>query len=141
MSDKARSLTAKERRFVESYCAESKFNATKATIAAGYAPKSARQTATKLLSKCHIQEAIEAFMIEARGKSQITLQSLLSELDEARKAALSAETPQCSAAINATMGKAKLTGLDRVEGERDKKPTPVRVSLRVEDASKDGPSS
>lgn len=42
----------------------------------------------------------------------ITIESLLRELDESRKIALSAETPQCSAANSATMSKAKLVGLD-----------------------------
>ena len=43
----------------------------------------------------------------------ITIASLLSELDEARDMALEAETPQSSAAISATMNKAKLVGLDK----------------------------
>lgn len=43
----------------------------------------------------------------------ITIKSLLDELDVARKAALEAETPQSSAAISATMNKAKLVGLDK----------------------------
>ena len=43
----------------------------------------------------------------------ITVSSLLDELEEARKTALEAETPQSSAAVSATMGKAKLCGLDK----------------------------
>ena len=43
----------------------------------------------------------------------ITIESLLRELDEARGIALSADTPQSSAAITATMSKAKLVGLDK----------------------------
>ena len=43
----------------------------------------------------------------------ITIESLLKELDEARGIALEAETPQSSAAISATMNKAKLVGLDK----------------------------
>ena len=43
----------------------------------------------------------------------ITIASLLKELDEARAAALEAETPQSSAAISATMNKAKLVGMDK----------------------------
>ena len=38
---------------------------------------------------------------------------LLLELEEARQCALAAETPQTSAAIGATMGKAKLMGLGK----------------------------
>lgn len=43
----------------------------------------------------------------------ITIKSLLDELDVARRIALEAETPQTSAAISATMNKAKLVGLDK----------------------------
>tara|TARA_R110000787_G_scaffold186433_1_gene298136 strand:- start:1183 stop:1569 length:387 start_codon:yes stop_codon:yes gene_type:complete len=43
----------------------------------------------------------------------ITIASLLEELDEARALAMTAETPQTSSAINATMNKAKLVGLDK----------------------------
>ena len=42
----------------------------------------------------------------------ITIKGLLKELQEARKIALEAETPQSSAAVSATMAKAKLVGLD-----------------------------
>ena len=38
---------------------------------------------------------------------------LILELEEARKAALKAETPQSSAAVAATMGKAKMLGFDK----------------------------
>lgn len=43
----------------------------------------------------------------------ITIESLLKELDEARGIALTAETPQTSSAVSATMNKAKLVGLDK----------------------------
>lgn len=42
-----------------------------------------------------------------------TVDSLIAELEETRKAALDARVPQCGAAVSATMGKAKLLGLDR----------------------------
>lgn len=42
----------------------------------------------------------------------VTLDTLLEELQEAREIALKAETPQASAAVSATMSKAKLMGLD-----------------------------
>ena len=44
---------------------------------------------------------------------QITVMDLVQELEEARQAALGAETPQASAAAAATLGKAKLLGLDK----------------------------
>ncbi len=46
-------------------------------------------------------------------KAQITVEDLLRELEEARTVAMTCETPQSSAAIAATMGKAKLLGLDK----------------------------
>lgn len=46
-------------------------------------------------------------------KVQITVEDLIRELEEARTVAMTCETPQSSAAIAATMGKAKLLGLDK----------------------------
>jgi phage terminase small subunit len=46
-------------------------------------------------------------------RHEITVDTLLTELEEARKAALGAETPQAAAAVGATMGKAKLLSLDK----------------------------
>ena len=43
----------------------------------------------------------------------MTVGDLLKELEEARQAALGAENPQSSAAVAATMGKAKILGLDK----------------------------
>ena len=50
---------------------------------------------------------------ESADNHGITIKSLLDELEEARTVALTAETPQSSAAVTATMGKAKLCGLDK----------------------------
>lgn len=55
-------------------------------------------------------EQLQENTVKAHG---ITIESLLKELDEARGVALTAETPQSSAAITATMSKAKLVGLDK----------------------------
>jgi len=49
---------------------------------------------------------------ETADNHGITIAGLLTELNEARAIALEAETPQSSAAITATMNKAKLVGLD-----------------------------
>ena len=47
----------------------------------------------------------------------VTIASLLKELEEARALAMITETPQTSAAISATMSKAKLVGLDKYQVE------------------------
>ena len=44
-------------------------------------------------------------------RHELTVDDLVAELEEARTAALGAENPQSSAAVSATMGKAKLLGL------------------------------
>jgi hypothetical protein len=63
--------------------------------------------------------------VKAHG---VTIESLIAELNEARKVALGADTPQSSAAITATMSKAKLVGLDKHVVEVNSKVT-VRNSL------------
>jgi len=50
---------------------------------------------------------------ESADNHGITVKSLLDELDEARTIALGAEKPQTAAAVSATMGKAKLCGMDK----------------------------
>lgn len=58
-----------------------------------------------------------AYLAEERAhimaRHRITVDDLLSELEEARQLAMTADTPQSSAAVTATMGKAKLLGLDK----------------------------
>lgn len=55
----------------------------------------------------------EQLQADALTKHDVTVESLLEELEEARGIALAAETPQTSAAVSATLGKAKLVGLDK----------------------------
>lgn len=58
-----------------------------------------------------------AYLAEERAhimaRHRITVDDLLSELEEARTAALGADTVQSSAAVSATMSKAKLLGMDK----------------------------
>ena len=55
-------------------------------------------------------EQLQEETVKAHG---VTIDSLIRELNEAREVALAADTPQSSAAITATMSKAKLVGLDK----------------------------
>ena len=55
-------------------------------------------------------EQLQKDSVTAHG---ITIKSLLEELETARQCAITADTPQSSAAITATMSKAKLIGLDK----------------------------
>ena len=69
--------------------------------------------ASELLSNGKVSVRLKELQGEIKQRHNVTVDSLLAELEEARQKALSAETPQSSAAVAATMGKAKLTGLDK----------------------------
>jgi phage terminase small subunit len=70
-------------------------------------------SAQKLLDKPTISLRIEEIREKLKSKHNITVESLLKELEEARTCALTAETVQSSAAVSATMSKAKLLGMDK----------------------------
>lgn len=65
--------------------------------------------ASELLAKGNIAVRIEALRGELRQRHEITVDDLVAELEEARKMAF--ETDKAAAAVQATMGKAKLLGL------------------------------
>ena len=66
-----------------------------------------------VLQKPQVQARIAELREVVMERHQITIDTLLAELEEARQKAMNAETPQASAAVSATMGKAKLLGLDK----------------------------
>lgn len=76
-------------------------------------PEVVHVKASELLSSGKISVRVAELRGEIKKRHNVTVDSLLAELEEARQAALGAETPQSSAAVAATMGKAKLTGLDK----------------------------
>lgn len=76
-------------------------------------PDTVYQRAHDLLQNGKVKVRIETIREAARERNKVTVDSLLAELEEARSIALGAETPQTSAAVSATMGKAKLVGLDK----------------------------
>lgn len=76
-------------------------------------PDTVYQRAHDLLQNGKIKVRVETIREAARERNKVTVDSLLAELEEARSIALGAETPQTSAAVSATMGKAKLVGLDK----------------------------
>lgn len=83
--------------------------------------ESTNTKASKLHSLVQVQSRIDELTVQARDlaedKFKITVDSLLSELDEIKLVAMGAETPQCSAAVSSVMSKAKLVGLDIVKIE------------------------
>ncbi|HAT1515413.1 terminase small subunit [Morganella morganii] len=110
-------LTIKQEAFCQAYI-ENKGNASEAYRTAYATGKMKAETihvkASELLNDGKVTVRISELQQEHRNKHDITVSGLLEELEEARQAALTAETPQSSAAVAATMGKARITGLDKV---------------------------
>lgn len=100
-------LTPKQQRFVLEYLQD--HNGTQAAIRTGYSAKTAKQQGSRLLADPRIQAAVRAGQKKVAKKAEVTVDSLMAELEEARKLAL--KEKQASAAVTATMGKGKLAGL------------------------------
>lgn len=79
----------------------------------GKTPSSASVKAKALLEDDWIKQRIDDIRSEVRARTHITVEMLIEELEEARVKALTARVPQASAAVGATMGKARLAGLDK----------------------------
>lgn len=71
------------------------------------------EEASKLLKGPKVSQRVAELKEMHTERHKITVDELLAELEENRQAALQAETAQASAATAATMGKAKLLGLDK----------------------------
>ena len=72
------------------------------------------QAASRLMADSNVSARVDELRSKVAAKVAITVENLIAELEEARSAALMAgPSPQSSAAVAATMGKAKLLGLDK----------------------------
>lgn len=69
--------------------------------------------ASEMLNKDNISVRLRQLREVHQKRHNVTVDSLVAELEEARQMALKAATPQTSAAVAASMGKAKLYGLDK----------------------------
>jgi len=67
----------------------------------------------ELMADGAVRGRVDELRESAKQSHGITMDSLLKELEEARTCALTAETVQSSAAVSATMSKAKLLGMDK----------------------------
>lgn len=97
-------------------------------------PETINRKAKELTDTGKIAARVEELRETHRVRHRVTVDSLLLELEEARQAALKAETAQAAAAVGATMGKAKLMGLDKQvidhqssDGTMTPKPTTIVV--------------
>ena len=71
-------LTDKQKRFCEEYLID--LNATQAAIRAGYSPKTAEQTASRLLRNVKVQEYIAKRQKELSRSTHITQERVIKEL-------------------------------------------------------------
>ena len=76
-------------------------------------PATINSLASRLLQHPKVATHIQGLQAEHQARHRMSVDDLLEELEQARQAALKASTPQSSAAVSATMGKAKLLGLDK----------------------------
>ena len=95
-------------------------------------PETVTNEAYKLLQTPDISAMVDDLKAEARQRHAVTVDDLLHELEQARAAALTAPTPQSSAAVSATMGKAKMLGLlvDKAEIKAEAKISQVKQEER-----------
>jgi phage terminase small subunit len=101
-------LTAKQLKFTREYAKDG--NGTQAAIRAGYAPNTAQEQSSRMLSKVMVAEAVTKFQELHRIKAEVTIESLAAELEHDRDRAR--QLDQTATAVTATVQIAKLYGLD-----------------------------
>ncbi|MGX5708254.1 terminase small subunit [Brucella lupini] len=106
------SLTPKQEAFARAYVETG--NASEAyrrayNVGEKTKPESVWQKASAILAEVKVQSRVQELQGKAAQKVSVTVESLATELEEARQIAI--EEKQSSAAVSATMGKAKLFGL------------------------------
>ena len=111
----SKKLTARQLKFTREYAVDG--NGTQAAIRAGYAPKSARIEASRLLTNVNVGNAVAKFQENHRLKTEITIESLAAELEHDRDRAR--QLDQTSVAVQATMHIAKLHGLEINKNENN----------------------
>ena len=112
MASRLHDMTIKQELFAQAYIETG--NASEAYKRAYNTQANANtinRKASQLLKHPEVIKLLADLQAEHRQRHKLTIDDILQELEDARQKALSAETPQCSAAISATMGKAKVLGL------------------------------
>lgn len=125
------SLTAKQEAFCLAYMETGNASEAyrRAYDAENMTPESVRVAACRLLDNANVSLMVEELQKEAKQRNAITVDDLIKELEEARDAALKADNPQSSAAVAATMGKAKLLGMlvDKVDANVTTRELPASI--------------
>ena len=109
-------LTPKQERFCQVYIESG--NAAEAyrtayDVSQDIKPETVWNESSKLLADPMVSARVAELKAAHADRHGVTVDSLLRELEEARTIALTQERPQTSAAVAATMGKARITGKDK----------------------------
>ncbi len=100
-------MNPKRQRFCEEYAID--LNGAQAAIRAGYAPGSAKVTASRLLTDVNVRERVDQLIVEHRERIEVSVDSLSKLFIDDRK--LAHDNKQAGAAVSATEKLAKLHGL------------------------------
>jgi phage terminase small subunit len=109
-------LSAKQRAFVQEYCID--FNATAAAKRAGYSNATATGSASRLLGKAHIQEAVQAQrakISEAATFDAVWIQEQMREMYDACKDSITPGEKGIASKQLENMGKISGLFIDRHE--------------------------
>lgn len=130
----SKQLTQKQINFCHKYieCGNASEAYRQCYDAAKMKPETIGRAACELMDNPIITTMIESLRAKASEVAVITVHDLLRELEEAR--ALAVREAQCSAATGATMGKARLLGLDKIITENTTKHSFSGVSEEEIDA-------
>ena len=122
-------MTPKQELFAQAYLETS--NASEAYKRA-YNTQANANTVNRKASQLLKHPEVSTYIIEQRAaqrkKHKLTIDDILHELEQSRLLAL--ENIQCSAAVTATMSKAKLLGLDKKAGVNENPMTAFIASLQ-----------
>jgi hypothetical protein len=93
---------------------------------------SLRVAASQLKHHPNFAAYLDTVRADIGERFMATVETLVAELDEIKLIALGAATPQCGAAVNAVMSKAKLYGLDKkVESVVEISGSPIITFVRA----------
>jgi len=104
---RSRALSGRQENFCQAYILAG--NAAKAAINAGYAEHSARQQASRLLTKANILERIAALRADLGLRNRIDRDTVMAKLEAAYRGAMTAHT--YLTAVRAAEAQARLAGL------------------------------
>lgn len=110
-------LTAKQRRFVGEYLVD--LNATQAAIRAGYSKRTAKEQGYRLLTKVHIQAAIQIEQDAIRHRNRLSVDEVIQGLRDAAQLAREQKNPAAAISAYSWLGRHLGMFTDRVRQEVD----------------------